>query len=215
MLAKAIPLLTFLIIMCTGFSYIYILLLRYFARPVLILTALFVPVSLVLSAVFSFSGSYIYDTWTIWDNTIGLRLFSIIPLVLAFFAARSFLWYISQINGTVGIVQLATSFLLSNIPLLAVSPFLLFVALLSCLPFISLIVRLLSMGNPNNSEWHIRPYALWMVIAVCFVWMWSWCLVRGILRVTAAGAVGAWFFGEYVSVIHINWYADLSSPSDN
>jgi len=183
--------------MCAGLSYIYILLLHYFARPVLIVTALFIPVSLGLSAISAFSGSFIYDISNTWGDTIGLRLFSIIPILMALLAARSFLWYISQINGTVGTVQLATSLLLSNIPLLGVSPALLFVALLATLPFISLILRLTLLVYQGHSEWHVRPYAVVLAILVCFIWIWSWCVVRGILRVAAAGVVGAWFFKEY------------------
>ncbi|KIJ23953.1 hypothetical protein M422DRAFT_275371 [Sphaerobolus stellatus SS14] len=157
-LTRTVPLLTFLTVLCAGLSYIYIALLHYFARPVLIVTALFIPVSLALSAISAFSGSFIYDTASTWADTIGLRLFAVIPLVMAFFAARSFLWYISQINGTIGTVKLSTSLLLSNIPVLVVSPALLFAALLATLPFISLILRLLLLGYRGKlewSEWHL------------------------------------------------------------
>ena len=79
------------------------------------------------------------------------------------------------------------------------SPALLFVALLSTIPFLSLIFRLLLVGY-GHEEWHIRPYAVWLIVSASLVWIWSWCVVRGILRVTAAGIVGAWFFELWVAL---------------
>ena len=197
-LTRTIPLLTVFTVLCTCLSYAHTLLLRYFTRPVLIATALFIPISLMFSALSAFSGSFIYDgplkPPPTWGATIGLRIFSLIPLILAVLAFRSLLSSISQINRTAGTVRLATSLLLSNPPLLAVSPSLLFVALLSTLPFLSLIFRLLLVGYSGGEEWHVRPYAIGFAIFACLVWIWSWCVVRGILRVTAAGIVGAWFF---------------------
>lgn len=161
-------------------------------------TVLFIPCSLTLSALFAFSGSFIYDgpqKPPTSGATIGLRIFSLLPLVFAVLASRSLLSCISQINRTASTVHLTTTLLLSNPPLLAASPALLFVALLSTLPFLSLIFRLLLVGYYGGDEkWHVRPYAVWMAVFACLVWIWSWCVVRGVLRVTAAGIVGAWFF---------------------
>jgi Plasma-membrane choline transporter len=196
-LVHTIPLFTIFTVLCTCISYTHTLLLRYFTRPVLIATALFIPLSLVFTALSAFSGSFVYHgplKPTTWGATIGLRIFSLIPLVLAIFSSRALFSCIPQINQTARTVRLATSLLLSNPPLLAVSPALLFAALVSTLPFLSLIFRLLLVGYYEGKVWHLRPYAIWLAVFACFVWIWSWCVVRGILRVTAAGIVGAWFF---------------------
>jgi Plasma-membrane choline transporter len=198
-LIQTIPLLTIFTVLCTCLSYTHTLLLRYFTRPMLIATTLFIPISLILSALSAFSGSFIYDgplKPTTWGTTIGLRIFSLLPLAFALLASRSLLSSISHVNRTASTVHLATSLLLSNPPLLAISPALLFAALLSTLPFLSLIFRLLLVGYYGNEEWHVRPYAIWLAMFTGLVWIWSWCVVRGILRVTAAGIVGAWFFQQ-------------------
>ncbi|KAF8590436.1 hypothetical protein K439DRAFT_1644610 [Ramaria rubella] len=198
-LTRIVPLLTILTVLCTCLSYAHILLLHYFARPALMVTALLIPTFLFISALSAFSGSFIYDGLlnpTTWGATIGLRLFSLVPLVLAVLSARSLLSSISQINLIANTVRIATTLLLSNPPLLLVSPGLLFVALLGTLPFLSLIFRLLLVGYYGNNEWHVRPYAIWLAVAAFIVWVWSWCVVRGILRIAAAGVVGSWFFKQ-------------------
>ncbi|KAF8495388.1 plasma-membrane choline transporter-domain-containing protein [Gautieria morchelliformis] len=197
-LTQTIPLLTIFTVLCTCLSYTHTLLLRYFTRPMLIATTLFIPIALILSALSAFSGSFIYDgpKPATWGTTIGLRIFSLLPLAFALLASRSLLSSIPYINRTASTVHLATSLLLSNPPLLAISPALLFAALLATLPFLSLIFRLLLVGYYRKEEWHVQPYAIWLAMFTCLVWIWSWCVVRGILRVTAAGIVGAWFFEQ-------------------
>lgn len=49
-------------------------------------------------------------------------------------------------------------------------------------------------------EWHIRPYAHWCIFLALAVWFWAWGVARGILRVTAAGVVGAWYFADEENV---------------
>lgn len=194
-LIRIVPFLTISIILCTLLSYAYILLLNYFARPMLLITALFIPISLIFSALAAFSGSFVYSSVLsgVWGSTVGLRLFSLVPTILAISAARSVFYIMSRTNRTIDTIQLVTKFLLSNPPLLAISPALLFAALLGTLPFISLSFRLLLVGY-GGSYWHIKPYAVWFIILVSFTWAWSCCIIRGMLRVISAATVGAWFF---------------------
>lgn len=194
-LIRIVPFLTISIIFCTFLSYAYILLLNYFARPMLITTALFIPTSLVLSALAAFSGSFMYSGVLAgtWSSTVGLRVFSLVPVILAILAAQSVFHVISRINHITDTVQLVTKILLSNPPLLAISPGLLFAALVGTLPFISLDFRLLLVGY-GGSHWHIRSYVIWSLVLVSFIWAWSYCIIRGMLRVISAATVGAWFF---------------------
>ena len=62
----------------------------------------------------------------------------------------------------------------------------------------SLIFRLFLVGYFGRSagvwEWHLRAYAGWLIFGTIVVWLWSWTIARGMLRVTSAGVVGAWYF---------------------
>lgn len=161
----------------------------------LLITALFIPISLIFSALAAFSGSFVYSSVLkgAWSPTVGLRIFSLVPTILAISAARSVFYIMSRTNRTIDTVQLVTKFLLSSPPLLAISPALLFAALLGTLPFISLSFRLLLVGY-GGSYWHMKAYAVWFLILVSFTWAWSCCIIRGMLRVISAATVGAWFF---------------------
>ena len=100
-------------------------------------------------------------------------------------------------------LALTTKLLLANPFLLALSPVILLTALLASIPFLTLIFRLLLIGyfsQPNGStwEWHVKGWVDWAIVAVVAIWLWSWGVARGILRVTCAGVIGAWYFAESV-----------------
>ena len=91
--------------------------------------------------------------------------------------------------------------LVTNPLLAALSPALLLAMLLASIPFLTAVFRLLLFGYGTGSvttgwEWHVRAYADWGIVGVIAVWLWSWAVVRGILRMAAASVVGAWYYSE-------------------
>ncbi|KAG5652127.1 hypothetical protein H0H81_006203 [Sphagnurus paluster] len=100
-------------------------------------------------------------------------------------------------------LALTTELLISNPFLLALSPAILLVTLLASIPFLTLIFRLLLIGYasrpfPGSSawEWHVHGWANWAIAAAVSVWLWTWGVARGILRMTCAGVIGAWYFAD-------------------
>jgi hypothetical protein len=105
-----------------------------------------------------------------------------------------------DIHTTSALLDLATQVLMDNPFLLALSPAILLACLVASIPFLSLMFRLLLIGKFSNStggvEWHVKSWANWTIVGVVIVWLWSWAVARGILRVGVAGVVGAWYFAE-------------------
>jgi hypothetical protein len=131
----------------------------------------------------------------------SLRLFAIVPLLLSLLTARRILHLPQEIHTTSALLTLSTRVLLQNPLLLALSPAVLLAALLVSLPFATLVLRLLLVGYfapapAGGAAWHVRAWADWAIVGAAAVWLWSWGVARGVLRVTAAGVVGAWYFSE-------------------
>lgn len=141
-----------------------------------------------------------HQTGSMTDSThVSLRLFAIVPLVLAIFTSRRLLHLPEKIHSTSSILNLSTSLLLSNPYLLALSPLMLILALLGSIPFLTLSFRLLLMRyfptTPDATwEWHVKGWAEWSITGTIAVWLWSWGVARGILRTTCAAVIGAWYF---------------------
>jgi hypothetical protein len=81
--------------------------------------------------------------------------------------------------------------------------------LISSLPFVTLIFRLLLFGyatkledTTGGWEWHLYAWvncaAICAIVGTLAVWLWSWAVARGIMRMTCSSVVGAWYFAEYV-----------------
>lgn len=72
-LLHTIPLLTILTFVCAALSYIHILLLRVFVRPVIFATSVFIPVTLFISAIWAFIGSFMWEEGAepTWGESIG------------------------------------------------------------------------------------------------------------------------------------------------
>ena len=72
-LLHTVPLLTVLTFVSAAVSYAHIFLLRVFVKPVVIATTVFVPVTLFLSAVWAFVGSFMWDgdTEPTWGESWG------------------------------------------------------------------------------------------------------------------------------------------------
>ncbi len=132
-------------------------------------------------------------------SAFRLRLFSVIPLVLAVITSRNLVHLPEELHSTSSILNLATQILMLNPFLLALSPLILLLSLLVSIPFLTLAFRLLLVGyfTPTVGtvwEWHVRNWAGWSIAATVSIWLWSWGVARGILRATCAGVIGAWYF---------------------
>ncbi|KDQ50222.1 hypothetical protein JAAARDRAFT_142283 [Jaapia argillacea MUCL 33604] len=201
-LLHTVPLLTIITFLSAIVSYAHIFVLRIFAAPVVIATSVFIPATLFISAVWAFVGSFMWDAdqEPTWGETVGLRLFSIIPLALSILTARRLVHLPQQIHSTSSLLNLTTRLLIANPFLLALSPAILLTSLLASLPFLTLIFRLLLIGyvrqKPEGWEWHVMAWADWAIVGTVGVWLWSWGVARGLLRVTTAGVIGAWYYSD-------------------
>ncbi|KZV81318.1 hypothetical protein EXIGLDRAFT_731424 [Exidia glandulosa HHB12029] len=198
-LKHTVPLLTILTLSSALASYAHVFLLRLAVRPVLLATAIFIPCALFFAAVWAFAGSFVWDgSEGTWGETVGLRIFSLVPLISAVLSARSLLARRKQLEQTINVVELSTTILLAHPPLFVLSPAILFACMLLSLPILSLVFRLFLVGYWGGSagswEWHLKTYAGWLIAAVTLFWLWTWTIARGILRVTSAGVVGHWYF---------------------
>ncbi|CAE6465611.1 hypothetical protein ACGC1H_002556 [Rhizoctonia solani] len=199
-LTHTIPLLTLVVVLSSIFGYLYLILLRYFVKPVLTATALAAPLALIFAAVWAFGGSFMWDgdgVGETWGETVGLRLFSLLPLIVALFLARALYNRYKQLLRGISAISLSSSLVLDYPPLLGLSVALLVAALVLSIPFLALMFRLLLVGtferNGLDYTWKVKGWAWWMAVLVCIVWMWSWAVVRGVMRASVAAVVASWY----------------------
>jgi len=130
----------------------------------------------------------------------SLRLFALIPLALAFITGRHLLSLPQKIHSTSSVLTLTTQLLSSHPLLLILSPAVLLAALLVSIPFLTLTFRLLLVGyasHPSSGfEWHLKGWANWAIAGTISWWLWTWAVARGVLRVTTAAVIAAWYFTE-------------------
>ncbi|VDB82634.1 unnamed protein product [Peniophora sp. CBMAI 1063] len=202
-LLHTIPLLAIVTFLSALVSYAHILLLRLFVKPVVLATSVFVPLALLLSALWAFVGSFIWDpsVQPTWGETWGLRIFSLVPLVLAIITGRRLVHLPTHINSTSGLLTLTTRVLSIQPVLLLLSPSVLLAFLLGSIPFLTLAFRLLLIGYTTSKpagrvEYHVAAWADWAIVATAGVWVWAWGVARGLCRVTTAGVVAAWYFAD-------------------
>lgn len=72
-LLHTVPLLTILTFISAAVSYVHIMLLTIFVKPVLLATCVFIPATLFISAIWAFVGSFMWEEGTIpsWGETVG------------------------------------------------------------------------------------------------------------------------------------------------
>ncbi|KAI0689420.1 plasma-membrane choline transporter-domain-containing protein [Cytidiella melzeri] len=201
-LLRTIPTITVLVVLSAIVSYAHVLFLRVFLKPVIVGTAVFVPATLFLSALCAFVGSFTVDDdhEPTWGETTGLRLFSLVPLVLSLITGRRLLHLPRALHTTSTLLTLTTRILYNQPFLLALSPAVLLLSLLASIPFATLAFRLLLIGymtrDPSGFVWHLHAWANWAIAATLGLWLWTWGVARGILRVSCAGVIGAWYFAN-------------------
>lgn len=117
-----------------------------------------------------------------------------------------------EIHTASALLDLTTRLLVLNPFLLALSPAVLLTTLVASIPFVTLAFRLLLAGQSTKPqpgsgvEWHVYAWANWGIAGTIVVWLWSWGVARGLLKVACAGVIGAWYFAEYVlleSFLHL------------
>ncbi|KAM6489235.1 hypothetical protein JOM56_015405 [Amanita muscaria] len=90
---------------------------------------------------------------------------------------------------------------MNNPFLLALSPTILLLTLISSIPFLTLVFRLLlavryTSRSGSTVEYHIRAWANWAIVGSVVVWLWTWGVARGILRMISSSVIGAWYFSD-------------------
>lgn len=72
-LLHTVPLLTILTFVSAAVAYVHIFLLRMFVKPVMVITSVFIPVTLFISAVWAFVGSFMWDgdQQPTWGESVG------------------------------------------------------------------------------------------------------------------------------------------------
>ncbi|KAK0448911.1 uncharacterized protein EV420DRAFT_1711107 [Desarmillaria tabescens] len=135
-LLHTVPLITILTFVSAFVAYTHVLLSRIFVRPVMIITFVFIPAVLFISAIWAFVGSFMWDgdTKPTWGETTALRLFSLIPLALSILTARRLFGLPRDIHSTSSTLTLSTQLLMANPLLLALSPTILLATLLASIP---------------------------------------------------------------------------------
>lgn len=135
--------------------------------------------------------------------------------MLALLTARRLVSLPRDIHTTSATLTLTTRLLLAQPLLLALSPAILLASLIVSIPFLTLIFRLLLIGYwpQGTAEWHIKGWAHWAIAGAVGVWLWTWAVARGVLRVTCAGVIGSWYFAECVSLQFSHLITDTPSQS--
>lgn len=116
-------------------------------------------------------------------------------------------------------LTLTTHLLVDNSFLLALSPAILLLMLIASIPFLTLIFRLLLVGyvtrpsKDSSLEWHLYTWADWAIVGSVAVWLWSWAVARGILRMTCSSVIGLWYFAELAVSLHLRCQHSDSSLS--
>lgn len=204
-LLHTVPLLTILTLLSAVIAYAHVFVLRILVKPVMVATSVFVPVTLLFSAIWAFIGSFMWEEGKepSWGESTGLRIFSLIPLALAFWSFRRLMKQNlpHAVQQTSSLLKLTTDLIFIHNPLLlALSPAILLAMLVVSIPFVTLIFRLLLVGYRQQTkggvEWHVQAWADWAIVATVVVWLWTWGVVRGVLRVTCAGVIGSWYYAD-------------------
>lgn len=72
-LLRTVPMLVILTLLSAATAYVHVYLLRIFVKPVMIATSVFIPATLLISAICAFIGSFMWDgdTEPTWGETVG------------------------------------------------------------------------------------------------------------------------------------------------
>jgi hypothetical protein len=103
-LVRTVPLLTILTFIAAAVAYVHIFLLQIFVKPVMIATSVFIPVTLLISALWAFIGSFMWEEGTepTWGETVGCVILLSFPhsksdtLMFSDFASSLLSPYFSQ-----------------------------------------------------------------------------------------------------------------------
>ncbi|EEB89802.1 hypothetical protein MPER_12065 [Moniliophthora perniciosa FA553] len=71
--------------------------------------------------------------------------------------------------------------------------------LLVSIPFLTLIFRLLLVGyweDKSHQHWHLSTRAHYYLAGAIAVWLWTFAVARGILRVVVSGVIGGWYIQD-------------------
>lgn len=205
-LTRSLPLLMLLSVISLALAVLKLTLLRNLTRlggaQVLRYALIVTPTSLTLAWAWAFAGSFLFDDeqWSggAW-STSGLRLLSLIPLLLVILFSR--LLYVKR-NGlarSLSVLSLSAKIVTTHPTLLLLSFIHIVVFLAISVPFMTIFIRLFLIGHFVSSdgerrEWITDGRARLLAWATLATWLWTWAALRGIMRVVVSSVVSHWYF---------------------
>ncbi|GAA5987173.1 hypothetical protein JCM5350_003871 [Sporobolomyces pararoseus] len=166
-----------------------LLILRHTLRPLLTISMLIGPFMFTLIGFIAFLSSFGkrgVETDRGWR--IGIDLFALGCIVMAWGLGRASLKRSKELNRAILVGELACQTIMHHPPLILLSLILSFVSTLVSFPFLALITSLLSL-SPTHPK--LAAYGSSFTL---FTYVWTLAMLRGIGKATTAGVVGSWYF---------------------
>ncbi|KAH9882999.1 hypothetical protein J1614_000365 [Plenodomus biglobosus] len=175
---------------------LWLSLLRSFARPLVNLMLLAVPVIsfsfFLYPFVSSFKGSWHGDS--VQDR--AMRWFSLGPLCFAIFWVYTIFKARHSLDKATGMLEFCSEILRAQFPLLIVGVATLAAVILWSWIWILMFTRLFLGGHfaGNKSRWIIDASTWWLGIAFFLDYFWTLGVIAGVQRATTAATVSQWYF---------------------
>ncbi|KAG0232924.1 hypothetical protein BGW42_007833 [Actinomortierella wolfii] len=199
--------LTFVILISAGLGALWLLTLRTFARPVVLMTVFLVPLLalslFIWSLVTAFKGPKSEGGKRDPQDT-GLAVLSVLPLLLALVFQAVIYFKRQQIARTTDIIELACDILKDNPDMFLVSFGLMVIHVVFAAIWLVFFSRVFLLGHVESSsttteaarwvlERNFYPIAAFMI----FIFLWTSAVLGNIQRVTLAGVVSKWYFHRH------------------
>jgi hypothetical protein len=123
----------------------------------------------------------------------GVRWFGTLCFLAAYLLARTGLQKRKSVARTIKVLELASTIIISNPPLVLLCLAISVISTILTVPFLFIFAGILSSWRYLGS-W---LGASWGSLAVLGVYLWTLAILRGLQRVTVAGVVGAWYFERH------------------
>ncbi|EIM19463.1 hypothetical protein WALSEDRAFT_58723 [Wallemia mellicola CBS 633.66] len=206
-LLHSTPLLVGLTFLSLLLGALHILILKHAITPILYTAIAVILFGLLGSSTWAFAGSFVDDdetdlSWSSWWQSTGLRLFSLIPILIIAWFGRTLYKRRNKLKRSIKVVELSSQVILEHPTLIIYHLAITVVSTLLSIPFAWLIYRLLKIGHWDSSSnggfsWHVKTSSDFLVAYVALIGFWTWGVLRGIASVTTSGVLGAWYFNRH------------------
>lgn len=175
---------------------LWLSLLRSFARPLVSLMLLAVPIISIsfffYPFVSSFKGSWHGDSM----QDRAMRWFSLGPLCLTVFWVYTVVKARHSLDKAIGMLEFSSEILRTQFPLLLIGVAALAAVILWSWIWILMFTRLFLGGHfaSNKSRWIIDASTWWLGIAFFLDYFWALSVIAGVQRATTAATVSQWYF---------------------